>query len=615
VQNPFVNSYTRKFFTLCALFLPFLSQAECKRAAVDLPVTISGTRALIDAKINHQDVRLMVDSGAFFSMISAAMAEELKLKIGPAPYGFSLRGIGGTTQPSVGTAKVFTIANVDIPNVEFLVGGSEAGSGSSGLLGQNFLVNWNVEYDLAKGAIRLFKDTDCSKQFLAYWAAQAQQPYTVTNIEKVTPRYPHAIGHAYINGEKIKVLFDSGAFKSVLSLKAAARAGVKVDSPGVIDGGLTGGVGRNMVRSYIAPFASFKFADGEEIKNARLRVADFDIGLADMLIGADFFLSHRIFVANTQDKLYFTYNGGPVFDLRTTSKPAASDQAPDASAQTANAKPQETDAKPQEPNSNPPLGVPEDAAALARRGTASAARGDDEHALADLTRAVELSPNNPDYLHERGQVFWRNKEPKKALDDFSAALALKPDYIPALLSRAQLRINMRNVPEARADLESIDQIAAKQADVRYEMAMAYERAGLLPAAIAQFDLWIASHADDGRVVIALIGRCKARGVLGQDLPAALKDCNAAYSRSDTQSGAAALDNRALVRLRLGDFDKSISDYTAALKIRPKNAWTLYGRGLAKLKKNNRSEGEADIAEAVSIAPGVAEVYKKMGLAP
>jgi tetratricopeptide (TPR) repeat protein len=522
----------------------------------------------------------------------------------------------------VGTAKVFTIANVDIPNVEFLVGGSEAGSASSGLLGQNFLVNWNVEYDLAKGAIRLFKDTDCSKQFLAYWAVQAQQPYTVTNIEKVTPRYPHAIGHAYINGEKIKVLFDSGAFKSVLSLKAAARAGVKVDSPGVIEGGLTGGVGRNMVRSYIAPFASFKFADGEEIKNARLRVAEMDIGIADMLVGADFFLSHRIFVANSQDKLYFTYNGGPVFDLRTTSKPAASDQAPDASAQTANAKPQEPnakpqepDAKPQEPNSNPQLGMPEDAAALARRGTASAARGDDEHALADLTRAVELSPNNPDYLYERGQVFWRRKEAKKALDDFSAALALKPDHIPALLSRAQLRIGMRNIPEARADLESIDQIAAKQSDVRYEMAMAYERAGLLPAAIVQFDLWIASHADDGRVGIALNDRCKHRGVLGQDLPAALKDCNAAYSRSDTQSSAAVLGNRALVRLRLGDFDKSISDYTASLKIQPKNAWTLYGRGLAKLKKNNRGEGEADIAAAVSIAPGVAEVYKKMGLAP
>jgi hypothetical protein len=32
-----------------------------------------------------------------------------------------------------------------------------------------------------------------------------------------------------------------------------------------------------------------------------------------MLLGADFFLSHRIFVSNEQHKVYFTYNGGPVF--------------------------------------------------------------------------------------------------------------------------------------------------------------------------------------------------------------------------------------------------------------------------------------------------------------
>ena len=341
-------------------------------------MSISGTRALMDAKINHQDVHLIVDTGAFFSMMSEATARELMLKIGPAPYGLMMEGVGGSTQPSVATAKVFTIANVDIPHVDFLVGGSEVGGGNAGLLGQNFLMKWNVEYDLAKGSIRLFKDTNCGKQFLAYWIPQTDQPYTVTDIEKVTPQFPYAVGHTFINGEKIKVIFDSGASSSLLSLKAAARAGVKVGSPGVIDGGLVGGVGRKMVRSYIAPFASFKFADGEEVKNARLRIADIDIAFADMLLGADFFLSHRIFVANTQDKVYFTYNGGPVFDLRATPQRAMPDHAPDASEQSPDAV----------PDSHPSLGQPEDAAALARQGTASAGRGDLGHAIADLTRAV-----------------------------------------------------------------------------------------------------------------------------------------------------------------------------------------------------------------------------------
>jgi tetratricopeptide (TPR) repeat protein/predicted aspartyl protease len=612
-----VTVVTRKFVPLyallCAPLAPLLAHAECKRAVLDLPVTISGTRPIIGAKINNKDVRFLVDSGAFFSMMSSAAAQELQLKIGMAPFGLTVSGVGGNTAPGLAVAKVFTLANIDIPNVEFLVGGSEGGSGSIGILGQNFLEKWNVEYDLAKGMIRLFRDTDCSGKFLAYWVAKEQLPYTVTNIDKVTPRTPHTIAHAYINGEKIRVLFDSGAYASMLSLNAAGRAGIKVDSPGVADGGMSQGIGRRLVKSYIAPFSSFRFADGEEIKNARLRIADVDLGMADMLIGGDFFLSHRIFVANSQDKLYFSYNGGPVFDLRkmdaNTTAALSSDSSADALADTTTpgSSPPE-DAKPEVKSA-------EDPAALARRATASAGRHDYDSALADLNRATELEPDNAEYFYERGRVLWFKKEQPKAMADFDRAIELKPDYVPALMDRAELRLNARNVPEAAADLEAIDKIAAKQSDVRYEMGFAYERADLLAPAIAQFDLWIAAHGDDSRRAYAFAGRCRARGILGQDLAAALKDCTEAVNLSDKKKSALLLDNRALVRLRLGDYDKAISDYDASLKLEPNKAWTLYGRGLAKLKKNQRAAGEADIAEAVKIAPKVAGGYTEMGLAP
>jgi hypothetical protein len=50
------------------------------------------------------------------------------------------------------------------------------------------------------------------------------------------------------------------------------------------------------------------------VKNARLNIGDTELESADMLIGADFLLSHRANVANSEHKLYFTDNGGPVFD-------------------------------------------------------------------------------------------------------------------------------------------------------------------------------------------------------------------------------------------------------------------------------------------------------------
>jgi tetratricopeptide (TPR) repeat protein len=461
--------------------------------------------------------------------------------------------------------------------------------------------------------IRVFKDTGCSKQFLAYWAIESHQPYTLTPIENVTLRTPHAIGHAYINGQRIRVLFDTGAFASVLSLREAERAGVKVDSPGVVDGGYTSGVGRGVVKSYIAPFSSFKFADGEEIQNARLRIADLNIGMADMIIGGDFFLSHRVFIANSQNKLYFTYNGGPVFDLRKIDAKTA------ALASGAAAEPAATDSKPPDPPAPEKAGSEangtEDAAALARRGTASAGRHDYESATADLTRAIALEPNNPDFYYERGRVLWTDRDQAKAMTDFDRAIELKPDFVLALISRAELRLNAKNVPEARSDLEVIDKIAAKQDDVRYEMAFAYERADVLAPAITQFDLWIASHGEDSRKFYAIGGRCRARAMLGQDLPVALKDCDDAVGHSEGKGKAAMLDHRALVRLRLGDFDKAISDYDAALKLDPSKAWTLYGRGLAKTKKGERAGGDADIGEAIKIVPKIAEAYVEIGITP
>jgi len=577
---------------LIATLLPCASFAACKRSAFNLPVTIEGTRPVTAAKFNGESVRLLVDSGASFSQISSAAVEQFKLRTSMAPLGFTVRGVGGSTVPTVATVKQFTLGNVDVSNAEFLVTGNEVGSnGGVGLIGQNLLQRWDVEYDLANGMVRLMLDDDCHGVMLAYWLKPGES-FTEINIPRPTPRDPLTIGSAYINGVKIRVIFDTGSSLSILSTKAAERAGVKTDMPGVTDGGLSRGVGRNEVKTYIAPFDSFKFEGGEEIRHARLRIADINVDVADMLLGADFFLSHRVFVAHSQNKLYFTYNGGPVFNLR--GPPPATANA------TADTPEKESDG-----------GL--DAAALARRATGFAGRRDFDHALADLTQASEMEPNNPEYIFLRGQVYAQKGDADKALADFDRTVQLKPDHVAALMNRAELRFRAKNIGGAREDLGAVDKIAAKQADVRYELGLAYERLNLLPSAIAQFDLWIPTRDEDPRLAVALNGRCRARAILGQDLDAALKDCNGAVSRSPKGSNAPMLATRAFVRLRLGDYDKSIGDYDAALKINPQMPTALYGRGVAKIRKKQIAEGEADIANAEKSAPKVAQQFEALGI--
>jgi tetratricopeptide (TPR) repeat protein len=70
-----------------------------------------------------------------------------------------------------------------------------------------------------------------------------------------------------------------------------------------------------------------------------------------------------------------------------------------------------------------------------------------------------------------------------------------------------------------------------------------------------------------------------------------------------------------VYLRSGKLDKAIADYNAALKIDPKIAWSLYGRGVAEMRKGMTGQGEADMTAAAAIAPQLSETAKKLGIVP
>lgn len=583
----------------------------------EIPVTMAGYRPLITAKINNQEARFVLDSGAFYSLISTATAAEFGLKLTPAPYGLRLQGIGGSVAAQIATVKEFGIAGALIHNVEFLAGGSEVGS--EGLIGQNFLHQWDVEYDFSKGVVRLFKPEGCRKARLAYWLTPGQT-YSETEIESVSQSRMHTVGEGYVNGHRIRVTFDTGAYNSVLSLRAAERAGIKRDSPGVVEAGYSTGIGRGMVKTYIATASSFKIGDGEEIKNARLRIADSDLAETDMLLGSDFFVSHHIFVANSQHKLYLTYNGGPVFNLtKTTSATtaqadqvqkvdASKDEAKDEAAQDQAPGPQKAGAAPDEQL---------DPDVLARRGEASAARRDFDHALADLSKSVELRPDDPEYVFQRALIYRQSGQAALATADLDHVLALNQDFLRAYLPRAEIRLRDKNLEGAIADLDAVDRLAPKQADIRFVLAERYEAANRFSQAIVQYDLWIQNHPVDSRLAAALGERCRASAVQNEDLAAGLADCNKALRIADKKNPnyGHLFENRGLLELRQANNDKAIADFDAALKSLPKNATALYGRGVAKIRKNKAAEGETDMAEAVKINPHIAAPFNARGLAP
>jgi tetratricopeptide (TPR) repeat protein len=263
--------------------------------------------------------------------------------------------------------------------------------------------------------------------------------------------------------------------------------------------------------------------------------------------------------------------------------------------------------------------VPPDqqAAELSRRGSAAAARGDLEQAIADLSHACELAPDVPEYFYQRGLAYRQNRQPQLALADFDRSLELRPGEAPVLVSRAHLLFQSGERARAAADLDAADAAASKESDLRLQMANAYEALDVLSAAVRQYDLWIEFHPADARYPAALNGRCWARALQGEALPLALKDCNAARRSAEKSSPLLpkVLDSRGLVFLRMGDYGKSIADYDASLKIAPRNAWSLYGRGIDEIREHRVPEGQADLARAEAIWPQVAEEFGRRGITP
>ncbi|HWG77369.1 MAG TPA: aspartyl protease family protein [Steroidobacteraceae bacterium] len=576
---------------------------------VQLPVTMVGLRPTIPVAINGVAATFAVDSGAFFSMMTPAAAAQFHLPQRAAPDHLQINGIGGRVNYSVATVSHFGLGPLDLHQMDIVVGGNTLGAGAQGMLGQNILNGDDVDYDLASGAIRLMRPQGCEKAELAYW--DQNKSYSWLKMESGPP-LSGARGIAYLNGRKIHVLFDTGSALSVLSLHAAERAGFRSTNPGVVSGRTSYGMGGSAVPTWIAPFDSFKLGS-EEIRNTRLRVADVGFGDVEMLIGTDFFLAHHVYVANSQHKIYFTYNGGPVFNLSVYQPPrsaAASSQSP--------LRPRAT--APRAAAAAQPAGetgqTPSDAAGFARRGAALDARGEFSLAIADLTRALTLDPTNAGYFQQRGSYEVNARQLPPAMADLNRALQLQADDVPARLLRAQLRVRAGDRFGADEDAAVVDRAVPKQADVRFGLARIYLATDQWDAAVSQLSLWLASHPRDIGLATALNERCRARALQARQLRAALNDCNAAIRLSQTKlARAAALESRALVRLRMQDLTGSVRDYDAALALAPQRASSLYGRGIAEIRQRRLELGQADLRAATALRADVANPFRRAGIGP
>ncbi len=107
-------------------------------------------------------------------------------------------------------------------------------------------------------------------------------------------------------------------------------------------------------------------------------------------------------------------------------------------------------------------------------------------------------------------------------------------------------------------------------------------------------------------------RCWARFLMDRDLDQALADCTELL-RLSPANRANTINTRGAVQFKLGAFDRAIADFSAAIAMNPKDAGSLYARGLAKRRSGDTAGGEADIAAAKAIKADIATEYAGYGV--
>jgi tetratricopeptide (TPR) repeat protein len=188
----------------------------------------------------------------------------------------------------------------------------------------------------------------------------------------------------------------------------------------------------------------------------------------------------------------------------------------------------------------------------------------------------------PLVFNNRGNAYGLLRLNQKAIEDYSRAIALEPNYIEARYNRATTYLEMNDLELAITDFTDLLKAAPGRIGAYNNRGLAFLRAGNLNAAI--FDFTNALEID-ANYPFAYNNRGVAWRRKGE-LDRALSDFTAAIRLHDKYVGP--LNSRGEVYVEIGDASRARIDFKAALILDPDHATAL--RNLQRL--NEAESGQA-----------------------
>jgi tetratricopeptide (TPR) repeat protein len=215
--------------------------------------------------------------------------------------------------------------------------------------------------------------------------------------------------------------------------------------------------------------------------------------------------------------------------------------------------------------------------AYSYRASGYQGKNDLVRALADANEAIRVDASSSRAFYRRGDIYKNLHQNELALNDFNEAIRLDPKVPVYFVDRSNSYVNLKQFDLAIRDLDE------------------------------------ALRLDPKDEINAIVNRCNVL-TFKNEFEAALSDCQKGIQMHPGESYP--LSRLGFLYYKWDKLDDSIASYDAALAAPDlasydayDRAYPLYGRGLAKSKKGDKTGGEADMAAAIAIAKDVAFEFK------
>ena len=270
--------------------------SNCKLVEqAEWPVRIESGRLLVDASINGHQVEGILQIGSPKSAVMRNALSRLDIR---SDFANGREASGAVRDRFVDYAFIeeIKIGRTSQKKLEaYVVDGKDVGDAAF-ILGYDFFGHRDFEVDLQNNVIRLFSAQGCTGKSLAYWARGVANEIPIKTRELATSN-PSPFIDVQINGQRVAANLNSAGSRSSISGKLVRRLRQEQDN-------------QPLFRTDVAEFDTFTIG-GETIHNAKLVLRDMSGEY--VMLGLDFFRAHRVLLAHSQGKMYFTYTGGPVF--------------------------------------------------------------------------------------------------------------------------------------------------------------------------------------------------------------------------------------------------------------------------------------------------------------